>query len=111
MSEDKKVFTIRQIYDLVSPTHNVFIKPNGRKVYFEGVFEDIPEFLLDVPVTEMSSKVYANDSYEIKVCNFYSCFGFWVEGSFELEQQVEKLQAKNSEKYNIDFDSLIYGVL
>lgn len=46
--KNKDALTIRKIRDIVRASHDVWVKPAGRRLYFLGEMKDIPDSLLDL---------------------------------------------------------------
>ncbi len=44
---------VQDLYDLMSRGKTVIIKPGGRRIYFEGSCNDIPNCMLQLPVIEL----------------------------------------------------------
>ena len=76
-SEGRKFMTVRELLDVISASKEVFIKPPGRRLYFDGIAEDVPESLLDAVVTEIVPQVYRDSDYDA-VRKYYGGFGVWV---------------------------------
>ena len=62
--------TVQELLEFVPSTKRIFIKPSGRRTYYEGTVEDAPESLMDAVVEEISSKPCGDDASEL---------GIWVE--------------------------------
>ena len=68
--------TIRDFLAVTASDKDVFIKPAGRKCYYEGTMNDIPETLKDAEIEEISPRIYANDPEAN--ARFCVGWGIWV---------------------------------
>jgi len=94
--KNKDALTIRKIRDIIRASHDVFIKPPGRRVYFLGEMQDVPDSLLDVPILEISTQVFHNDD-EKAIKRYNSELGFWISAIPEWDKRVD-----NEEGYNFE---------
>lgn len=69
--------TVKELLDVMSDQKEIFIKPNGRRMYFDGIAEDVPEELYDAVVTEIAPQVHRDDGYNA-IRKYYGGMGVWV---------------------------------
>ena len=68
--------TVRELLELIPHNPEIYIRPSGRKMYYDGHVEDIPETLKDAVVEELCTSIFRNDEGQNK--RFYTGFGFIV---------------------------------
>lgn len=80
LEEEKNVgrLKIKDIYDVLLGSTEVFIKPSGRRVYFVGTVDEIPEELLKAIITEVNPNCRYEDD-ETSVKRWKAFIGIWVE--------------------------------
>lgn len=91
--------TVRELLDVLAAPMEIFIKPAGRRMYFDGPAEEVPEGLLDAFVQEVSPRVvHDDDPFAIK--RYYGFLGIWVEPIAEWDERAdrEKKTAKRKER-------------
>ena len=54
--------TIRELLEVFAPEREIYIKPNGRRVYFDGITEDVPECLMELSVQEILPRIFPTES-------------------------------------------------
>lgn len=69
--------TVKELLDVISAQKEIFIKPCGRRMYFDGIAEDVPEDLYNAVVTEIVPQVYRDDDYNA-IRRYYGAMGVWV---------------------------------
>lgn len=89
--------TVRELLDVISPRMEIFIKPNGRRLYFEGVADDTPEDLFGAVVTELVPQVYRDDECDA-IKKFYGALGVWVNAIPEWDERADREKAAAKQK-------------
>lgn len=72
--------TVRELLDLVTPKKGIFIKPNGRRAYYEGRAGEAPESLMESTVSEVSPALNEDDIPVI---------GIWIDPIPEWDLMVD----------------------
>ena len=70
---------VRDLLDLMVGEKRIFIKPSGRRVYYEGYASDAPESLMDAIVREINPKTVSD---EIGL-------GIWIDNIEEWDWMVD----------------------
>ena len=70
---------VRDLLDLMVGDRKIFIKPSGRRTYYEGYANDAPESLMDAIVIELCPKIINDDPM----------LGIWIDNIEEWDWMVD----------------------
>lgn len=84
--------TVKDLLDVMVPEKEIFIKPAGRRTYFDGTAGDVPDDLYDAVVLEIAPQVYRDESYN-PIKNYYGAWGVWVESIPALDEKIDQFEA------------------
>ncbi len=79
--------TIRQIVPVMAGSLVVFIKPDGRELYFTGKAEDIPERFMECTIREISTQAFYEDD-DKSVNRYRAEIGFWIDTIPDWEERI-----------------------
>ena len=71
--------TVRELLDLMVEEKKIFIKPSGRRSYYEGYASDAPESLMDVMVREINPKIESDEPV----------LGIWIDNIEEWDWMAD----------------------
>ena len=92
---------IKEIHDLINGDKHVFIKPVGRRYYYNGTIGKIPHCMKSLKVLEISPQVYSRDN---QLKPFITGLLLLVEGVEELDILEDNYKiSQNDPKRDIDY--------
>lgn len=90
---------IRELCEVISQGKQVFIKPPGRRLYFQGTALEIPDGLLECIVREINPQCfYEDDVHSIK--RYRVELGIWVDSIPEWDKKADEDIKKDREIIN-----------
>lgn len=75
---------VRDLMEVVVNEKDIFIKPSGRPVYYEGTIGNTPCVLLDATIREISPRGYYNEDIA-ETQRITTSIGIWVDNIEELD--------------------------
>lgn len=94
----------------------IFIKPQGRRMYFDGTVAQVPECLKYCTVQSVTPQIYANytatDAFKfIPDSNhlFRSGWGVWINNIPELDELVDRVPDFVKDFSGKEYDELYHG--
>lgn len=75
--------TVKDLLDVISFDKEIFIKPSGRRTYYEGTTKGVPKSLYEAKIIEINPQIYKSDFDANN--RFYAAWGVWVENIFEFD--------------------------
>lgn len=110
LSSTNGKITIRDLLKTISFNKQIFIKPSGNRIYFDGWTDDVPESLMDAIIIEIVPQIYKEDDF-LAARKYYWGLGVWVNNIGEWDIMVDarrklcwKAESKSAPKH-IDFTS------
>lgn len=82
--------TVRELLEVISFDKEIFIKPNGNRMYFDGSTSDVPESLMEAKIIEIVPQIYKADPD--KNHKFYWGLGIWVESIKEFDVMCDCIE-------------------
>lgn len=82
--------TVRELLEVISNNKDIFIKPCGKRIYFDGSTSDVPETLMDAKIIEIAPQIYKNDPDMNR--KFYWGLGVWVESIKEFDVMYDCIE-------------------
>ena len=82
--------TVKELLDVVAFDREIFIKPSGRRTYYEGTVKCVPKALYGATVVELVPQIYKNDPNEDR--RFYYGWGVWVENISEFDALYDGME-------------------
>lgn len=82
--------TVKELLDVIPFDNEMFIKPSGKRKYYEGTVKDVPKALYEATVVEIVPQIYKNDPDENR--RFYYGWGVWVNNIPEFDALYDGME-------------------